>query len=290
MLPERWSDQAAGLRAWVHASLPAVLTVMGASPGVGASLVVAGLARAPGEAQRILVLDEQSGPGSLAQILNLRLRYRWEQALAGEIPWHQVCLTVCNEVTYLNLSFSRVKTEVGAPVALEKVLRQLAQSRDVVLVDGHTLRLSQALHGTASSELQRQVLVVDGLLSGGAGIQRQLDILVRGGAATLGVVVNRVVSHGQAQESYGQVEEWVRRLGGGCQDLGHLPLAQNGAHDRQWSTDRVGGLPLLSLPQALIALKKNVQSWIMQRSGVNQAVMLQGRLSQVGSAYPWGQG
>ncbi|WP_298207066.1 hypothetical protein [Ferrovum sp.] len=271
-------DQASGLRRLISPQHCRILTVLGSRPGAGASLVVAGLARAGEGASSMLVLDEHLGPRHLGRILNLRLRYDARQVLEGHLDWARTLVSIGPQVDYLNLG--RVK---ATPAAVPwSGLVALAHQRTHVLVDSASPGLAQRIRGLHENTRASVLWVIDEADSWTA-CQKRLSHSLHHSPTAVGGVINRATSWDRVLEWQGRCRTLVQSIGLEYRDFGFLPLAQRSPHGTQWRFDRKGGLPSVSLPQSLIRLRVQILSW---DPGVQIQSTAQGNES---NGFSWGE-
>lgn len=223
-------DQAAGLRrlfARRHARIVLLLGARGAAEQSAATLDLArGLAAAQ---QRVVVIDEQAAPHSVAQRLGLATRFDLMQAIGGDVRPAQVVVQA--EPGLSLLSAARLARQGGTADAAQQqalagMLRGIGKGADFVLVNGYTGRSLTALALAA-----QRALIVAGEGSSAAteayrlfrqlrhGAPRaRIGVLARGGAAQRAACAQLV----EVARSHGRTEVELFAAGDGDSAEGQL--------------------------------------------------------------------
>ncbi len=230
MRSEIWHDQAAGLRRLLGRSPARVFAVVGARAGVGATTLVANLARVFAlSGKEVLVLDEHHSHENVAHVLGLRARYELLHVARGDKGWKDVVLHDGGGVSVLPMARAVQALPELLPLEHERqreALLAAAAGKDIVLVDaaraGHSV-------SAALSVGDALALVLDATPAGiteGYALLKHMTAL--NGRQAFDIVVNRAGSEREALAVYDNMAQVARRhLQAGLNYLGHIPVDEN---------------------------------------------------------------
>lgn len=139
---EGFKDQAEGLRRLLLRPSLRVVTVLGASQGLGATSVVVNLAAALARAgKKIMVLDENLAHDNVANTLALKPRYDLLNAVRDDMPWQDIVLHTSTGVHVLPAARAMQALPKMSETQRERLLESLTAASwgmEVVMIDATT--------------------------------------------------------------------------------------------------------------------------------------------------------
>ena len=223
-------DQAEGLRRLLVRPSLRVITVLGASSGLGASSVVVNLAAAlTGAGKKILVLDENPAPGNVASMLALKPRYDLLNAVRDDMSWRDVVLNAQSGMQILPVAKAMralPKLNHAERESLQENLMAASFGMEVVLVDatadGHSV--------CANLSGEEPLLLI--LNPTAEGIKESYALLkkmaVHNGRRAFDLVVNKARSEEEARTVFDNMAKVAQQhLKVKLKYLGNIPLDEN---------------------------------------------------------------
>jgi flagellar biosynthesis protein FlhG len=284
MLPKGKLDQAEGLRRLLVRPSLRVLTVVGASRGLGATSVVVNLAAAlAGAGKQVLVMDENPAPDNVACALALKPRYDLLNAVRDDMPVRDIMLHTDYGVHVLPVAKAMLALAKLGGAERERLLQSLsaaAMGMDVVLVDataaGHSVCASLAgdaplllvLNATAEGIIESYALLKQLAETNG---RRDFDL-----------VVNKARSEAEARtvyENMAQVAE--RHLQVKLKYLGSIPQDEQLGQATRLCRPLQEVFPSAPAARALAALARSLMLLpVVEKNDSNALSQLMQRLLQ----------
>lgn len=223
-------DQAEGLRRLLVRPSLRVITVLGASHGLGASSVVVNLAAALTSAgKKTLVLDENPSPGNVANMLALKPRYDLLNTVRDEMTWRDVVLSTQTGMQILPVAKAMralSKLNHSERECLQENLMAASYGMDVVLVDATTDGHSVCANLSGEEPL---LLILNATADG---IKESYALLkkmaVHNGRRAFDLVVNKARSVAEAHMVFDNMEKVAQQhLKVKLKYLGNIPFDDN---------------------------------------------------------------
>jgi flagellar biosynthesis protein FlhG len=254
-------DQAEGLRRLLVRPSLRVITVLGASRGLGASSVVVNLAAALASAgKKTLVLDENPSPGNVANMLALKPRYDLLNAVRDDMSWRDVVLDAQAGLQILPVAKAMralPKLNHAERESLQENLMAASFGMDVVLVDA-----TADGHSVCSNLSGEEPLLL--ILNATAeGIKESYALLkkmaVHNGRHAFDLVVNKARSEEEAHRVFDNMAKVAQQhLKVKLKYLGNIPFDENVSRAALLHRPVVDMIPHTPAASAFNALARNL--------------------------------
>ena len=228
MPPERFADQAAGLRRLRLRATAQVITVVAARAGMGTSSIVVNLSAALADSGlNVLVLDENLSHDNVSNMLALKPRFDLLHAVRRDKLLHEVLLHRTENVRVLPAARAiQALPSLTAPEHgyLLECLAQASRGIDIVLVDAAADQERCISSGMTAS--QPMMLVLNPSASAITESYAMLKRMsLQDGRLCVGVVVNKVRDEQEARTIFSNMAQVASQyLQVSVKYLGHIPL------------------------------------------------------------------
>lgn len=283
-------DQAEGLRQLLARASLRVVTVVGASQGLGATSVVVNLAAALARANKqVLVLDENLAHDNVANTLALKPRFDLLNAVRNEMPWRDIVLHTAAGVHVLPVARAMQALPKLSETQRERLLENLTAAswgKDVVLVDATTDGHSVCASLSADEPLLLVLnATVDGITESYVLIKK---LAAHTGRRAFDIVVNKARNEKEARTVFDNMELVAQRhLQVKLKYLGSIPLDENLNSATLMHRSLVEMIPDAPASRAFIELVRNLMLLpAAEKAGSNALNHLMQRLLQKKTALP----
>ena len=277
-------DQAEGLRQLLVRASLRVVTVIGASKGMGTTSVVVNLAAALARAgKQVLVLDENLSHDNVANVLALKPRFDLLNALRDDMPWREIVLQTTSGISVMPVARAMQALPKLNESECERMLQSLTSATrrtDLVLVDATPD--GQSVCASLSGE--EPLLLVINATAEGVTLSYALlkQMAAQHGRKSFDLVVNKARNEEEARtvfENMAQVA--LRHLQIELTFLGHIPQDDNLNLATQLHHPLVEMYPATPAAIAFIELaRKLIQLPAAKKNGSNSLNQLLQRLLQ----------